>query len=264
MEPRDYNLYHYTKTLETLKLILANGFWPRYSLEDFSWLVPDLFLATPCSCFCDIPLAMSAGHREGYGDYVISFDKDWEGVKHLNPLIYLNDEGPLARNAFEKFKRELTKSGDLETTNDKMFCHPKLLDKDALSEIWHFLPYLKATLGHTLQPRSEENKKTGRMPEYDHTWLTKYLEDEMEWRYVPEKHRDALYSARDYDRRTMSELNKLNDATKDSLLSFEVEEIDSVIAVTKEERTHLVEAFSTLNGKIKLWSEIPVIKEDEL
>lgn len=263
MKPRDYKLYHYTRTLETLKLILKNGFWPRYSLEDFTWLEPNLYIATPCACFCDIPLAISSWHKEDYGSYVISFDKDWKSAQQLNPLLYLNEEGPLARSAFEKFRRELTKSGAIETADSRMFFHPKLLDKAALSEIWHFLPYLKATLGHTLQPRSDEHKQSGWMPEYDHLWLTKCLEDEMEWRYVPDKHKDALYSTRDYDRRTMCELAKLNDRTTDSFLKFALEEVDSVIVVTEEERQSVLSEFSALDGKVRLWSEIRVIEEEE-
>lgn len=252
MKPRDYKLYHYTKTLETLKLILTNGFWPRYSLEDFTWLEPNLYIATPCACFCDIPLAISAWHREDYGDYVISFDKDWAGADQLNPLLYVNDQGPLARSAFEKFKRELTKSGEIETTDDKMFFHPKLLDKVALAEIWHFLPYLKATLGHTLQPRSD-----------GHIRLIKDLDDEMEWRYVPNKHKDALYSTQDYDRRTMDFLANLSEGTKDSFLTFGCDEVDSVIVVSEAERTELLNTFPGLADKIRLWNEIPVIKEEE-
>ena len=32
------HLYHYTKTLDILRRILKEGFWPQYTVEDFSWI----------------------------------------------------------------------------------------------------------------------------------------------------------------------------------------------------------------------------------
>ncbi|MDF9828608.1 hypothetical protein M2447_002735 [Ereboglobus sp. PH5-10] len=257
MNPHDYNLYHYTKERSTLERVIKNGFWPRYSLEDHTWLAPNLYLACPCVCFCDIPTAASSMHREDYGDYVISFDKSWKGTDSITPLLYLNENGPLAKIITEKYTREITKSGTCKNVDGKLFYEPRLLEKAKLDDIWPFLPYFKATLGHTLRKKTDEQKAHDPRPEYDHIWLTKPLEDEMEWRYVPDKHRDALYTVRDYEPKTMAALDKLNENTKDSFLKFDLADVKTVIVPTEGDRAAILNGFSALAGKVRLWSEIP-------
>jgi len=38
MKPKTDNLFHFTRSLNVLKLILSNGIYPRYSLEESNWL----------------------------------------------------------------------------------------------------------------------------------------------------------------------------------------------------------------------------------
>lgn len=53
MTPKSNALFHFTKNVETLKLILKGGFWPRYCLEDVAWLGYEQFsyIGYPMVCF---------------------------------------------------------------------------------------------------------------------------------------------------------------------------------------------------------------------
>jgi hypothetical protein len=203
MNPKTYQLHHYTGEFDTLKLILAKngGFWPRYSMEDFSWSQPDRhshYLAFPCTCFCDLPFEANAMHRADYGHYVISFDKASDLAKHLTPVIYVNEDGPLAEMIRVKYSNHLRRFGQaVATPHDVTHFEATALDRDPLGELRTFLPYLKSALGYTLQrrPPLQNGREYERMPGYDHEWVTKRLEEEFEWRYVPPKHRDALSMA---------------------------------------------------------------------
>lgn len=79
-------LYHFTKSLDILFSILENGFYPRASLEDFTFLFPQSkalealgltsSVAIPMVCFTDLPLDRMTRHREFYGQYSISMTKN--------------------------------------------------------------------------------------------------------------------------------------------------------------------------------------------
>ena len=43
MKPKSDNLFHFTKSLDVLKLILENGIQPRFCLEDIEWFNLDTF-----------------------------------------------------------------------------------------------------------------------------------------------------------------------------------------------------------------------------
>ncbi len=78
MKPRSDTLFYFTKNIDTLKSILKNGFWPRYSLEDFNWYNPQMgSIAYPMVCFCDIPLIRPREHVSFYGDYGLGMTKQW-------------------------------------------------------------------------------------------------------------------------------------------------------------------------------------------
>jgi len=264
MNPKSYNLHHYTREFNTVKLILQKdgGFWPRYSMEDFSWALGGKphYLAFPCVCFCDLPFEANAMHRADYGDYIISFDKSSELAKMLTPLIYVNEEGPLADMIRANYARHLSRFEGTDTTPEQKFhLRPTALARDRLQGLWEFLPYLKSTLGHTLQrrPAPAPGDKYEHMPDYDYQWATKYLEEEFEWRFVPPKHRDALYCFDDYDRWSIGKLTELSEATKNSFLKFSQDEVEAIIVTNDAERNELVSIHPGLTGKVKTWEEIP-------
>ena len=97
MKPRSHTLFHFTKSVDTLKSILKNGFWPRYSLEDFNWYNPKIgFISYPMVCFCDIPLTRIEEHVGFYGEYGLGLTKQWGMSNGLNPLIYLSQSTPVS------------------------------------------------------------------------------------------------------------------------------------------------------------------------
>lgn len=92
MDPRSHTLFHFTKSSKVLKLILKNGFWPRYCLEDVSWMGMDAedaeYVAFPAVCFCDIPLSRIDEHVAFYGAFGIGLRKEWAVINNLNPILY--------------------------------------------------------------------------------------------------------------------------------------------------------------------------------
>ena len=260
MNERPTRFYHYTKSLETLsRYIIPGGFWPQYSLEDFSWVQDGkpLYLAFPCVCFTDLPLEQSAMHRNDYGDYVIGFDSTWESTARLRPLRYVTEEDK-ARPLLEPHHcRALTKCGGLDASTGLIhFPATKLVPKD-FDGVWDLLPYLKENLGHTLQ-----RLRVAR-GDRSHVWLTKYLKDEREWRYIPDNHHDILFSVVDYDTRTRNELSEVSQTTHDSHLAFDLADVAIVIVQTDEERRQLAAQYPPLAEKIRIWSELPPPVEDE-
>ncbi|MEL7893553.1 abortive infection system antitoxin AbiGi family protein [Vreelandella neptunia] len=92
MKPKSSTLFHFTKSNETLKLLLKGGFWPRYSLEDVSWLGSEgvNFVAYPMVCFCDIPLSRVDEHVKFYGEFGIGLTKEWAMSNGMTPVHYIS------------------------------------------------------------------------------------------------------------------------------------------------------------------------------
>ncbi len=90
MNPRSETLFHFTKSIEFLKGILANGFFPRFCLEDTRWLgiKSTDFLGFPMVSFCDIPISRISEHTAFYGQYGIGMTKQWALTNKLEPVIY--------------------------------------------------------------------------------------------------------------------------------------------------------------------------------
>ncbi|MFU0923178.1 abortive infection system antitoxin AbiGi family protein [Kluyvera sichuanensis] len=83
MKPKSETLFHFTKSSDTLEIILKNGFWPRYCLEDIRWLeFTDVeYVSYPMVCFCDIPLSRISEHVSFYGSFGLGVSKDWAKKK---------------------------------------------------------------------------------------------------------------------------------------------------------------------------------------
>lgn len=96
--PRTTTLFHFTKSIEVLKSILKNGFYPRFSLEDIAWLgsSQDDAVAFPVICFCDIPLSRITEHVNFYGQYGIGMKQDWGAANGLNPIVYVSQTSHFA------------------------------------------------------------------------------------------------------------------------------------------------------------------------
>ena len=99
MKPKSETLFHFTKNLDTLQLILDSGFWPRYCLEDIQWLsgesqTEEGFVSVPMVCFCDIPLSRIDEHVNFYGSYGLGMTKEWALKSGLAPVHYVTQSSP--------------------------------------------------------------------------------------------------------------------------------------------------------------------------
>lgn len=159
MTPRSRTLFHFTKNLDTLKLILTEGFWPRYCAEDTRWhgQADAHSIAFPIVCFCDIPLSRISDHVNFYGQYGLGMTREWATANGLNPILYLAGE-----NALMSDLRELNR-------------HANKLPEENREPAKETLRYVYA---HT-KPVSGVMVIDGAPVEKDF-----YLESE--WRYVPQ------------------------------------------------------------------------------
>ncbi|MFM5083093.1 abortive infection system antitoxin AbiGi family protein [Aeromonas veronii] len=95
MNPKSDSLFHFTKSLDVLQLILKNGIEPRFCLEDITWLKIEGLnkIGLPMSCFCDIPISRLKNHNEFYGGFGIALSKDWALKNGLHPISYTTEGG---------------------------------------------------------------------------------------------------------------------------------------------------------------------------
>jgi len=150
MKPKSANLFHFTKSLDVLKLILENGIQPRYCLEDIEWHGSvDKQMAFPMSCFCDIPLSRISDHTDFYGEYGLGLTKDWGRKKNLNPVVYGPKGGQIQKLASDLLDNEA------EGTNDLAY------------KLWSLF---KPTFGNVVKAEGTVKKE---------------FYQESEWRYVP-------------------------------------------------------------------------------
>lgn len=156
-KPKSSSLFHFTKDLEVLKSIIANGFYPRYSQEDISWLEFE-HVAYPIVCFCDIPLSRIREHTDFYGSYGIGLTKEWGLKNKLNPVIYCPNNGLVSELA-----------DYIASTNDGDSEQDEKLREEAF---WKLVKLVK--------PLSGQMIVSGKPVEKD-------FYQESEWRYTPEE-----------------------------------------------------------------------------
>lgn len=159
MNPKSNTLFHFTKSRETLKLILKNGFWPRYCLEDVGWLGYSThdYVAYPMVCFCDIPLSRISDHVGFYGEFGIGLTRQWAEANGLNPILYVAGEN----NVSSSF-RELGELSHKHATEDQK--------NASLVTMRYLLAHSKPAQGKMV---------------VDGKPVEKVFYQESEWRYVP-------------------------------------------------------------------------------
>jgi len=157
MKPKSDNLFHFTKTLDVLKLILKGGICPRYCPEDFEWAGMSNIknIAYPMSCFCDIPLSRIGEHTNFYGSYGIGLSKDWGLQNKLAPIVYSTQDGSVQKLAKYLFKLGAEAKEPNEEMNDvayryismikpitgKMVVKGEIVEKDFYQENeWRYVP----------------------------------------------------------------------------------------------------------------------------
>lgn len=180
------SLFHFTSELKILENILRNGFYIRYSLEDFSSIADLAILAIgtsvalPMVCFCDIPLSQIKYHTKNYGCYAIGMTKEWAQKEKISPVVYtyknaltteslnsilahINTNSPFSIEPTYKNENEID-SEILKKTFEK---HIK-----GISHFDNFIKFIKPYKG-----------KVWRDEIWKENEITFY--NEREWRYVP-------------------------------------------------------------------------------
>ncbi|WP_049537371.1 abortive infection system antitoxin AbiGi family protein [Vibrio harveyi] len=178
MRPKSDNLFHFTNSLDVLKLILKNGIYPRYCLEDIEWfgLANDKHIAFPMSCFCDIPLSRISEHTDFYGNFGLGLTKEWGEKNGLNPVIYSPDGG-VAQGVMKYlfYKASPTNENDQSVYNHgyklwslikplkgRMVIAGNLVEKDFYQESeWRYVPPVRdlITASTFEEDKEHENEK---------------------------------------------------------------------------------------------------------
>lgn len=150
MKPKSDNLFHFTKSLAVLKLILKNGIKPRYCLEDVEWHGgDDKHLAFPIACFCDIPLSRISDHTDFYGYYGVGLTKAWGQKNGLNPVVYSPADGQIQKLASSLLNDTSPNSTDhayklwslFKPTIGKMVIAGQVVEKEFYQESeWRYVP----------------------------------------------------------------------------------------------------------------------------
>lgn len=194
MKPKSHTLFHFTKSRETLQMILRNGFWPRYCLEDIGWLGISgaEFVAFPMVCFCDIPLSRTDEHVSFYGSFGVGMSKEWAVKNDLNPVLYMASQNSLAKTIMEISLTAATLPDDEKRTA-------------ALGNFRHLTGHIKPSEG-TMVVAGEPVRKE--------------FYQESEWRFIPRNS-----NIRDYLRRSdfenVAELERGNESVRShSMLRF--------------------------------------------
>lgn len=169
--------------MDVVESILTNGFFPRYCLEDISWLPAEKH-AYPMACFCDIPLSRIADHTATYGTFGIGLTREWAVANGLEPVIYAVPGGAVA-NGLKRF---------LDAGHSLLSIRDQPLAEKYLKDMIRLFQFVKPTEG-LIDPSSLE---------------TKQFYQENEWRFVPvntsgvaeheyKLHRDALNTVAESD-----------------------------------------------------------------
>ena len=191
MRAKSNTLFHFTKSSEALKLILKNGFWPRYCLEDVEWLGYEEYdyIAYPMVCFCEIPLSRISEHIEFYGGFGVGVTRQWAHANELNPVLYTVG-GNHVVNSFRELGKHISKLEEEEEV------------KLAKANLRYLLAHTKPTSGTMV---------------VDGRPVHKEFYQESEWRYVPkhENIEDHLIRSEFEDREGVERANAL---TKDNCI----------------------------------------------
>ncbi|MBN9283176.1 abortive infection system antitoxin AbiGi family protein [Flavobacterium sp.] len=251
-------LFHFTSNKNTLLSILKNGFYVRYSLENFESLINDKAeIVFPMTCFCDIPLSQVKRHTSTYGKYAIGLTKKWGMKNKINPIIYtypnsattsiLNDVFGNIENFFDIEEEELKKfklnrSAEIvyERMNDRENKFSKRVE-DVNSKLSHFIRYIK--------PYEGKFYRDGKYLEN----LVRFY-DEREWRFTPSREflfskgmKDSYKSEYFIDPRKRRALNmKL---AKHIKLHFEPNDVKFIIVNRDSEIPEMLKNLENIFGK---------------
>lgn len=186
MNPKAHTLFHFTKSRDTLKQIIKNGFWPKYCLEDINWLGEEdhSYIAYPIVCFCDIPLSRIQEHVGFYGSFGLGLTKEWAESNGLNPVSYISAGNNISRSY-----------GELNEHANKLHLEDASLAKITMRYLFAFAKPLEGLMVVDGSPVKKE------------------FYQESEWRYVPKSDDISEYLTKaSFDEKDL--LKKENEKTK--------------------------------------------------
>lgn len=214
MKPKSHTLFHFTKSIDTLKLMLKGGFWPRYCLEDIHWLGNEDFpyIAYPMVCFCDIPLSRIQEHVGFYGEFGLGLTKEWAESNGLNPVSYVSSGNSMASSLVE--------------LNDHANKHDNSEDKESSKVTMRYIYAFSKPLNGSMV--------------IDGVPVSKEFYQESEWRYVPKHNEVKAYinKAKFDDEDILSDCN--NSSKEHCTLKFSPKDIKYIFVKSDSDIPNLI------------------------
>ena len=237
------SFFHYTKSADILLNIIRNGFFPRFCIEDYDFLLENhtknktpTKIGVPIVCFCDIPLTSITEHTASYGSFGIGMKYEW-GVKHLNPVFYTN-QNSIPGNMLINLQYILLKPDEdvrMSVQNNKMLPDQikslllKALDKRQESVFrWYqdFIAFLK---------------------KYNDTDSKKIFYREREWRWLLTNDKidnDIPFRLLPED---LSQKEEYNKKIEQYALKFDLDDVSCLIVKTTDDKVKLVKQIYELD-----------------
>ena len=166
------HIFHYTKTIFSLKSMLQNGFIPSYCLEK----VGDNKYYIPMVSFCNIPIKDVELYAR-YGNYGIGMSLDWAIKNCISPVVYTHEKTTF-RNIHHEINNILI--WDLMEKMIPNAIKAKLKDDEDKTDYSKFEEIIKQVNKITV-PAIQHYKNW--KVEYKGKEILTYLEKE--WRFIP-------------------------------------------------------------------------------
>jgi len=207
------SVFHFTAKLETLRLIISEGFKVKYCRESIFSTRRNRETAfyAPMVCFCDIPLSQVKNHLESYGYYGIGMTKEWAEKKGLNPVLYLEKHSMVTENIL---------NGLLDLVGDVLISEiPKSSAKEKIADLYRYIKNFEGEL-----------RRNGKQAD-----PTYRFSNEREWRYVPDFNECEMVIYPLWADTVDTLNNKMRQSFADFRLTFEPNDISYIIIVDDNE-----------------------------
>ena len=246
---------------------------PRYCKENIEYLnlkperrkIKNIYVLE--KCFCDIPMhslvipfdlqvikpkrmkkeirqriEAENTHPKLYGEYAISFSKEW-GKKHeLEPIHYVPNNKSYANATFSKSISTLVKYDNL----------PDEVSEDYINRLCYLKP---------LHGEMERNVPIG--DDFQNVTVWKNFNDEREWRYVPSVSTEQKFSinrmyAETLDQKIIDTLNNVISQPKymNVGLTFDFSDIQYLIVPDNTARIALIKEIENIFKELSKYSNI--------